>query len=164
MPGVALVTTIAAPQAAVAPRLMTVLSAYAQRDDFALAARVGFAGATLNVPVKLWLVDPSSRTADAIPIAMAAARHEDWFPVFSGEVRAAAGGRMESSLQLNGEYRVPLGAFGRWSTAPRSPMPPNRACGRFCSACAPTSSTKCNAASSRFAGTKASPRNDSARQ
>ncbi len=112
MTAVRLDSPLASPASVVAPRLLTVLSGYAQRDDFALTVDLGLAGAAMSVPVKVELGGARTRTPSTIPIALAAARHGAWFPAFRGEVRSEAAGPLESVLRLAGSYETPLGALG----------------------------------------------------
>ena len=103
-------STVPTPQAVVAPRLLTVLKGYAERNDFMLAVDLGVARASMSVPVRLELRE--GRSATSIPLTLAATEHTDWFPVFNGEARSEEAGALASRLRLIGDYKVPLGALG----------------------------------------------------
>jgi hypothetical protein len=110
MPAITVNSTLPSPQAVVAPRLLTVLRGYAERDDYALTVDLGLAKAAMSVPVRIELSD--ERAGEAVPLTLAAREHTDWFPQFRGEVRSEAQGTLSSRLRLIGEYDVPLGAVG----------------------------------------------------
>jgi len=112
MHDIAIDTTLPTPQAVVAPRLFTVLSGYAARNDFVLTLDLGLAGAAMSVPVTVEVGDSNARTATAVPIGLRASRHAGWFPRFRGEVRDEAVGPLESILRLAGTYETPLGPLG----------------------------------------------------
>jgi hypothetical protein len=103
-------STVPSPQAVVAPRLLTVLKGYAERNDFMLTVDLGVARASMSVPVRVEL--GGTRNATSIPFTLAAREHTDWFPVFNGEARSEAEGSLASRLRLIGDYKVPLGALG----------------------------------------------------
>ena len=96
----------------VAPRLLTVLSGYAARNDVVLTLDVGVADAAMSVPVTVELGDAHTRTLASVPIALKATHHSRLFPAFHGTVRSEGGGPLESVLRLDGTYDVPLGALG----------------------------------------------------
>jgi hypothetical protein len=110
MPEISINSTIPIPPAVVAPRLLTVLRRYAERDDFRLTVEFGIARAAMSVPVRLEVSEGLDATA--IHLALAARERTDWFPVFQGEVRTEKLGPVESRLHLIGDYKVPLGALG----------------------------------------------------
>jgi hypothetical protein len=110
MPQIAINSILPAPQAVVAPRVLTVLCGYAARDDLRLTVDLGVAGAAMSVRVRLELA--GGRNATAFPISIAAREHTDWFPAFNGEVRSEEQDRLTSRLRLTGGYDVPLGAVG----------------------------------------------------
>jgi hypothetical protein len=101
---------MSSPQGVVAPRLLTVLSGYAQRDDFTLTVDVGLAHAAMSAPVRIQLGD--GRSATAIPFTLGAREHTDWFPAFRGELRSDDEGPLSSRLLLIGDYEIPLGTIG----------------------------------------------------
>ena len=103
---------LSSPQAAIAPRLLTVLNGYASRQDFTLTADLAASGASLSVPVIVEVGDHRTRTATVVPFELRARRRADWFPKFLGVARIQDGGPLESVLQLAGVYEVPLGALG----------------------------------------------------
>lgn len=110
MAKIALDVPIPNPQAVVVPRLLTVLSGYAQRADVVLSADLGLAGAEIGVPVTVDV--GTARTSEAVPVALRATRRRGWFPVFHGHVRSVAGGPLESVLRLDGTYKTPLEPLG----------------------------------------------------
>jgi hypothetical protein len=112
VPDVTIDTPLPDPQAAVAPRLLTVLSGYASRNDVVLTLEVGVAGAAMSVPVTVELRDSLTRTPAAVPIALRATHHSALFPTFSGAVRSDAVGNLDSVLRLAGTYETPLGMVG----------------------------------------------------
>lgn len=103
-------STMPSPQAVVGPRLLTVLTGYAERDDLALTVDLGVARAAMSVPVRLELRE--GRSATSVPFTIAARAHTDWFPAFNGEARSEEQGPLASRLRLVGDYVVPLGALG----------------------------------------------------
>ncbi len=112
MPHVDLCRSVPCPQAAIAPRLLTVLEGYASRNDVSLTVDLGSSGAAVSVPVDVAIAGARARTASAIPITLKAMQRSVWFPVFRGEVRTEPGGPLESSLLLDGSYDAPLGTLG----------------------------------------------------
>jgi len=102
---------MSSPQGVVAPRLLTVLSGYAQRDDFTLTVDVGLAHAAMSAPVRIQLGD--GRSATAIPFTLGAREHTDWFPAFRGELRSDDGGSPLVPTAPIGDYEIPLGTIGR---------------------------------------------------
>ncbi len=96
----------------VGPRLLTVLSGYAARNDVVLTLDVGVAGAAMSVPVTVELGDAHARTSASVPIALKATHHGRLFPAFHGAVSSEGGGALESVLRLDGTYDVPLGVLG----------------------------------------------------
>jgi hypothetical protein len=110
MPEITINSTLPSPQAVVAPRLLSVLRGYAEQEDFALTVDLGIAGATMSVPVRLEL--PEGRSANSIPLTLAAREQTNWFPVFHGEARSEEQGPLASGLRMIGDYVVPLGALG----------------------------------------------------
>jgi hypothetical protein len=112
MPDIAIDSRVPDPQAVVVPRLLTVLSGYASRNDVVLTLEVGIAGAAMSVPVTVELGDSRTRTPAAIPLALRATHHSGLFPAFHGTVRSEDAGNLESVLRLVGTYETPLGMFG----------------------------------------------------
>ncbi len=112
MPDIAIDSRVPDPQAVVAPRLLTVLSGYAARDDVVLTLDVGVAGAAMSVPVTVELGDAHMRTPASVPIALKATRRSGLFPAFRGAICSEDGGPLESVLRLDGTYDVPLGTLG----------------------------------------------------
>jgi hypothetical protein len=110
MSEIAINKILPSPQAVVAPRLLTVLRGYAELDDFTLTVDFRLARAAMSVPVRLAL--PEGRSATAIPLALEAREHTDWFPVFRGEARSEEWGPLATRLRVVGDYEVPLGALG----------------------------------------------------
>ncbi|MBV8642661.1 MAG: hypothetical protein JO225_01950, partial [Candidatus Eremiobacteraeota bacterium] len=58
MPEITIDRSVPSPQAAVAPRLRTVLDGYAAREDMVLEVEIGLAGAAMSVPVVIDLDGP----------------------------------------------------------------------------------------------------------
>jgi hypothetical protein len=110
MPKLAINSTVPSPQAVVAPRLLTVLKGYAERNDLMLTVDLGLARMAMSVPVRLELGEGCNATS--IPLTLAAREHANWFPAFKGEARSEEQGPLASRLRLIGEYEVPLGGLG----------------------------------------------------
>jgi len=110
MPEITIDRSVPSPQAAVAPRLRTVLDGYAAREDMVLEVEIGLAGAAMSVPVVIDLDGP--RTATAFSLTLRARQQAAWFPAFRGEVRSEPVGPLESTLRLQGTYELPLGPLG----------------------------------------------------
>src|ERR1035437_84423 len=102
MPKLAINSTVPSPPAVVAPRLLTVLKGYAERNDLMMTVDLGLARMAMSVPVRLELGE--GRNATSIQLTLAARENANWFPASHREARSEEQGPLASRLRLIGEY------------------------------------------------------------